>query len=92
MKTVGIKALNSRLGEYVRMAAAGETILVTDRERVVAEMGPPRETTSPVLAEGVRQGWLVPPTLRRGGPPPRPEPIMSLRDLLADLEGDRGER
>ena len=66
--------------------------LVTDRERVVAEMGPPRETTDPVLAEGVRQGWLVPPTLHRGGPPPRPEPIMSLRDLLADLEGDRGER
>lgn len=40
MKTLGIKALNSRLGEYVCMAAAGETILVTDRERVVAEMGP----------------------------------------------------
>ena len=92
MKTVGIKALNSRLGEYVRMAAAGETILVTDREGVVAELGPPRETTSSLLAEGVRQGWLVPPTLRRDGPPPKPEPIMSLRDLLADLEGDRGER
>ena len=40
MKSVGVEALNSRLGEYVRMAAAGETILVTDRERVVAELGP----------------------------------------------------
>ena len=31
MKSVAIKMLNNRLSEYVRLAAAGETILVTDR-------------------------------------------------------------
>ena len=47
MRSVGIKVLNSKLSEYVRLAAAGETILVTDRDRVVAELGPLRETRSP---------------------------------------------
>ena len=51
MRSVGIKALNSRLSEYVRLAASGETILVTDRDRVVAELGPLRETRSPVFAD-----------------------------------------
>lgn len=42
MKAVGIKQLKARLSEYVRLARAGETILVTDREEVVAELGPSR--------------------------------------------------
>lgn len=40
MKAVGIKALKAKLGEYVRMVKAGETILITDREEVVAELRP----------------------------------------------------
>ena len=80
MRAVGIKVLNSRLSEYVRLAAAGESILVTERDRVVAEIGPPRETRSPVLAdamlaEAVRQGWLTPPALSQSGPPLTPEPV-----------------
>ena len=97
MRAVGIKALNSRLSEYVRKAAAGETILVTDRDRVVAEIGPPRTTRSPVLADAmladaVRKGWITPPALHSGKPPVAPEPIMSLRELTSDLAKDRGER
>ncbi len=41
MRTVGIKLLKNRLSEYLRLVAAGETILVTDRDRVVAELRPP---------------------------------------------------
>ena len=51
MRSVGIKTLNSKLSEYVRLAAGGETILVTDRDRVVAEISPPREARSPLLAD-----------------------------------------
>lgn len=40
MRAVGIKALKNKLSEYVRVAAEGETVLVTDRDRVVAELGP----------------------------------------------------
>ena len=42
MRAVGLKVLKNRLSEYVRLAASGETVLVTDRERVVAERRWPR--------------------------------------------------
>ena len=97
MRSVGVKALNGRLSEYVRLAAGGETVLVTDRGRVVAEIGPPRETRSPILADAmladaVRKGWLT-PTLSPGSEPPRggpPEAALSV--LLSELEGDRNDR
>ena len=97
MKSVGIKILNSRLSEYVRLAASGETILVTDRDRVVAELGPLRETRSPILADAlladaVRSGVLTPPALEASGPPPTPVPIAPLDEILADLDESRRDR
>jgi antitoxin (DNA-binding transcriptional repressor) of toxin-antitoxin stability system len=96
MRAVGIKVLKNKLSEYVRLAAGGETILVTDRDRVVAELVPPREGRSPLLAdaqlaEAVRRGWITPPALPTGSPPPR-KPVMSLHDLLRELERDREDR
>ena len=92
-----MKVLNSRLSEYVRLAASGETVLVTDRDRVVAEIGPPKGTRSPILAdallaEAVRRGWLTPPVLPADGKPPTSEPVAPLRDLLRELDDDRSER
>ena len=37
MRLVGITLLKNKLSEYFRLAAGGETVLVTDRYRVVAE-------------------------------------------------------
>jgi antitoxin (DNA-binding transcriptional repressor) of toxin-antitoxin stability system len=45
MKTVGLRELKNRLSEYVRAVRAGESVLVTDRGDVVAELAPPGETT-----------------------------------------------
>ncbi len=97
MRSVGIKVLNSRLSEYIRLAASGETVLVTDRDRVVAEIGPPKPTRSPILAdallaEAVRKGWLTPPALAYEGEPPTPEPVAPLREILAELDEHRSER
>lgn len=97
VRAVEISVLNSRLSEYVHLAAAGETILVTDRDRVVAELGPPRDSPSPVsgdavLADLVRKGWLTPPARRFEGPPPAPKPVLALQEILADLEVDRSDR
>lgn len=47
MKAVGIKKLKAQLSEFVRRARAGETILVTDRDEVVAELRPPRSRLVP---------------------------------------------
>lgn len=96
MRSVGIKVLNSKLSEYVRIAASGETVLVTDRDLVVAELRPLRETRSSVLAdaflaESVRSGVLAPP-LAGSGPPPRPEPVASQDEVLAELDETRHDR
>jgi antitoxin (DNA-binding transcriptional repressor) of toxin-antitoxin stability system len=41
MKTVGVRELKNRLSEYLRQVRSGETVLVTDRGEVVAEVSPP---------------------------------------------------
>lgn len=53
MKTVGIKRLKARLSEYVRLVRAGETILVTERDEVVAELRPARCRAHPTDLEDV---------------------------------------
>jgi antitoxin (DNA-binding transcriptional repressor) of toxin-antitoxin stability system len=45
MKAVGVKQLKARLSEYLRYVRAGETILVTDRDEVVAELRPAARRT-----------------------------------------------
>ena len=97
MRPVGIKVLNSKLSEYVRLAASGETIFVTDRDRAVAELSPLRETRSPFLAdaflaEAARSGVLTPPRLAASGPPPKPAPVATLGEILADLDESRRDR
>jgi antitoxin (DNA-binding transcriptional repressor) of toxin-antitoxin stability system len=42
MKAVGIKQLKARLSQYLRLVKAGETVLVTERQEVVAELRPAR--------------------------------------------------
>ncbi|MBA2304270.1 MAG: prevent-host-death protein [Acidobacteria bacterium] len=93
MRAVGLKILKNKLSEYVRLAAEGETVLVTDRDRVVAELGPPQPDRSPVLAdallaEAVREGWLR-PAIGGRGQPPRGTPVAPLAELLRELAEDR---
>lgn len=42
VKAVGVKQLKARLSEYLRLVKTGETILVTERDEVVAELRPAR--------------------------------------------------
>ena len=97
MRTVGLRWLNGKLGEHVRLTASGETVLVTDRDRVVAEIVPPRQERNPILAdallaEEVRCGRLTPPALANAGPPPSPAPVAPLDALVAELDDDRKDR
>jgi antitoxin (DNA-binding transcriptional repressor) of toxin-antitoxin stability system len=97
MRSVGIKVLKNKLSEYVRIAAGGETVLVTDRDRVVAQLVPPdrgREAypDNPVLAQMVREGRLTPAPDRGKPLPPSPRGIMSLDKLMRQIESDREDR
>ena len=94
MITVGLKALKNKLSEYVRLAAAGETIVITDRNRIVAEIVPPRRHDQDSFIErGVREGWLTPAKRPFEPLPPRkPVPGLTLEQLLADLDRDREDR
>jgi antitoxin (DNA-binding transcriptional repressor) of toxin-antitoxin stability system len=96
MRAVGLKILKNRLSEYVRLAASGETILVTDRERVVAELVPPRQgraepAQDALLADAVRKGWLTPALGPAGETVPR-RPVTTLDVLLEELADDRADR
>lgn len=96
MRAVGIKALKNKLSEYVRVAADGETVLVTDRDRVVAELRPPEagrasDVSDALLADVVRRGWLRPPVALSESLPPR-KPVAPLADLLRELDEDREDR
>jgi antitoxin (DNA-binding transcriptional repressor) of toxin-antitoxin stability system len=80
VRSVDLKVMKNKLSEYVQLAADGETVLVTDRDRVVAELVPPRPGRSPLLADAmladaVREGWLTPGVRAGAGPPPR-KPLL----------------
>ena len=97
MESVGIKELKNRLSEYVRAAAAGETVLVTDRGRVVAEIVAPRVPmdASPAeqkIGELMRQGLLAPARLAPKTRLPRRKPIATLETVLRDLDKSRADR
>ena len=96
MRSVSLKVLKTKLSEYVRLAAAGETVVISDRDRVVAELVPPgatrgRSLPDASLADAVRSGLLTPAVLPPGSPP-EAAPVAPLSDILDDLDRDRAER
>jgi antitoxin (DNA-binding transcriptional repressor) of toxin-antitoxin stability system len=95
MRTVGLKILKNRLSEYIRLVSSGETFLVTDRDRVVAELRPPQGrgplSSDAMLAEAMRRGWLSAPLVVREGAPPR-APVAPLKEILRELDDDRESR
>ncbi|MDH3404426.1 MAG: prevent-host-death protein [Acidobacteriota bacterium] len=99
MKAVGIKQLKARLSEYVRLARAGETVLVSDRDEVVAELGPPRHqraddgSVDAVLDRLAERGCLTRSSRPKEGfvwsPPSLGLSPEAAGELLAELRGDR---
>jgi antitoxin (DNA-binding transcriptional repressor) of toxin-antitoxin stability system len=65
MHSVDIKTLKYRISEYVRAAAAGEAVLVTEHSQVVAELvalrvGVDTLPDARILGDLFRQGLLTP--------------------------------
>ncbi len=98
MRAIGIRELKNKLSHYIRLVEAGESVLVTHRGTVVAELRPPGPTTQPRapadgLAELVRRGRATAgadhdPSLY--GPRPSALPAGTVQKLL-DAERGEGE-
>ena len=89
-KQVGVRELRQNLSRYLRRAAAGERLEVTERGRPVALLGPVGESESPVrrlVASGraeSAQGDLLDLA------PPRGPVSTKGTEALQELREDRG--
>lgn len=99
MKSVGIKQLKAHLSEYVRRARGGELILVSDRDEIVAQLGPIRNqlpepgSVNDILERLVRQGHVTRAAQSKLGWSWSPRglelPKEAVTRLLDDLRQDR---
>jgi antitoxin (DNA-binding transcriptional repressor) of toxin-antitoxin stability system len=91
MRSVDLKFLKSRLRDYIGLAAGGEIVLVTDGNRVIAEIVPPRPgrplgmAKEDIISRGIREGWITPAKNLSSEPLPR-KPVMSFEELMRDLD------
>jgi len=86
---VGIAELRRNLSVYLRRVQQGERLVVTDRNRPVAELGPPARAGAD-LDRLIAAGRVAPP-IRRGLPDPL-ELDGDPRALSRALDEIRGER
>lgn len=97
MKVVGIKELKNKLSEYVKLAKAGEIVLISDRGDVVAELRAPSSRRDPLMddpwwAEQVRLGHITPAAAPGTPLPPMDGPVLPMADVLRDLDENREDR
>lgn len=96
MATVGIRELKNRLSEYLRQVRAGDTVLVTDRGEVIAELHQPERSwlsrEHPALAAYLKSGKA------RGSATNSPDLYPELPELVKPrrrrelLDEERGDR
>lgn len=87
--TVGIAELRQNLSRYLERVARGERLVVTDRNKPVAELGPP-STGGGALDRLIAEGRVSRPA-KRGLPEPieldgRPD---ALSRALEEIRGER---
>ena len=97
MRAVAIEQLKDRLGEYLELAASGEVVLVTEQDRVVAELSPPaagraERASDAVLIDLIRKGVITPASIVGVPPLPPRHPLVPFEQLMADLDADRADR
>lgn len=88
MRRIGVRELRQNASKYLRLAQAGETIEVTDRNVPVALLTPLPKKPKTRLDEMIEQGLAIPATrdFRTLGPPlpaegrPLTEILQEMRD------------
>jgi prevent-host-death family protein len=91
LPTVGVAELRQNLSVYLRRIEAGERLVVTDRNRPVAELGPP-PSTSGRLDQLIAEGRVRPATRSLQSLPPPLKLDVEPGLLSRALEEVRGYR
>ena len=87
--TVGIAELRQNLSVYLRRVENGERLLVTDRNRPVAELGPAPSSGSS-LDRLIAEGRVARPARRRLPPPLQMDgDANALSRALDEIRGER---
>jgi antitoxin (DNA-binding transcriptional repressor) of toxin-antitoxin stability system len=93
MHTVSIETLANELTKYVRLAAGGEIVLITEHDRVVAELRPSSHDLEELpAADHPEERRVSKPQSGATGAPPRGKLDMTLDELMADLDESREDR
>jgi len=87
--SVGVAELRQNLSVYLRRVKKGERLVVTDRNRPVAELGP-ASSTGPDLDRLIAEGRVAAPV--RSGLPEALESRGNPRALSQALDEIRGDR
>lgn len=82
---VGVRELKANLSEYLARAAAGEEIIVTDRNRPVVRLV--AYTAPSDVERGIDEGWIEAPRRTRLTDVAR---SRSARSTIEVLDEDRG--
>ncbi len=69
-ETVGVKELKNKLSEYLRLVRGGTSLLITDRNQVIAELHKPSSampsTVTPLIDQWIHSGLLqIPPQIQK---------------------------
>ena len=96
MRSAGIRELKNRLSTYIGYVRDGETVQVTDRGRVVAELVPPAAASvdpsiPPGLLEMAAKGEVRLPTKPKKPLPKMPR-LLRKGSAAELLDWTRGER
>ena len=102
MRSTGVRELKNSLSKYLRLVAEGETVLVTDRGKVVAQLLPPptylglpEAADHDALARLARAGRLrlgtgsMPSARPDATPLPTPSEPVDLESALDEVRKDR---
>jgi hypothetical protein len=93
-KSIGVRKLKDNLSGYLKEVEAGTVILVSDRDRIIAEIHEPApglyKSDNPLLASWVREGRVHAPRTEKTVCPESPVKIAGMNSLKL-LNEERGE-
>jgi antitoxin (DNA-binding transcriptional repressor) of toxin-antitoxin stability system len=97
IKTVGVRELKNKLSAYLRDVRAGTRVLVSDRNRVIAELHEPRaaygvgSSFDPQMEEWIETGVVTPPSVEKTPLPKSPISSPGL-DIQSMIDADREDK